>query len=132
MSSAPEGLPFININLGGQEYQATPLNAQLYTFAGQTVLESGDMIDNASRDHIFLLTGSLSTETDMQTGTYVFEPAVVKQMGAVMIVHGFPCRIGQRAIPACDEKAYQTYINQQVEDVADFFPDEWSKKDGSA
>ena len=115
-----EELPFISLNLAGQEFKATPLNASFYGFAGRTVLENGDSFDNSTRNHVFLLTGE-------EEGQYVFSPRVVASMGAIMIRYGFPCAINVRTIPERDENAYQQYLTQiePVDEVPDTLPEGW-------
>lgn len=115
-----EDLPFINLTLAGQEFNATPLNSSFYSFAGRTILENGDSFDNSSRNHVFVLTGE-------EEGQYIFNPEAVHAMGAVMVRHGFPCAINVRKIPERDENAYQQYLSQiePVEEVPDTLPEGW-------
>lgn len=115
-----EELPFINLNLAGQEFIATPLNASFYSFTGRTVLENGDSFDNHTRNHVFLLTGE-------EEGQYIFNAEVVRTMGVMMLRNGFPCAINVRNIPERDESAYQQYLSQMeaVEEVPDTLPEGW-------
>lgn len=124
-----EELPIIKLNLSGNEFQATPYNATLYTFLGRTVLETGDTIENASRNHVFLETGEPRVNENGEeviTGTYLFSPGTVQALGALMLEHGFPAVLNKRRIQMGDEAAYQIYINQQIEEVPDSFPEDWS------
>lgn len=118
-------LPELRLDLAGREFIATPLNARLYTFAGRTVLQTGETIENSSRNHIFLLTGQ--DHEDIETGTYVFHPETVGAIGSILLKYGFPCFLNRRDIPECDENAYQTYIAQQIttDEISDFFPEDW-------
>lgn len=116
-------LPYINLDLAGEHYEATPLNATLYTFAGRTILENGDSFENSTRNHIFLVTRV--GEEGTITGNFIFEKSVIQKMGAVMLREGFPCSINRRSIPECDENAFQTYAEQQGEEVEDFIPEGW-------
>jgi len=132
MSSAPEE-PYINLDLAGTEFRATPRNAQLFTFAGYATLENGDFILNPeSRNHVFLETHE--PEGDVMRGTYIFLPDAVAKMMPYMIETGFPCRINQRYIQDCDEAAYQTYCDQNAEYFGEQLEDEipdWME-DGNA
>lgn len=129
--TAPEE-PYIDMNLAGQEFRATPRNAQFFSFAGYATLENGDFILNPeSRNHVFLETHE--SDGEVMRGTYIFQPEIVQQMGAVMIRYGFPCRLSQRYIQTCDEEAYQQYVNQMTEYEAengDFdIPEDWYGKE---
>lgn len=124
----PEELPAIRLDLAGQEYIATPLNAELFTFLGRTVLQTGDVIENSSRNHVFLQTAEPVTNEhgqEIMTGTYIFKPETVQILGSAMLEHGFPARLNHRVIPESDENAYQKYIMQQVnvDEIEDFVPD---------
>jgi hypothetical protein len=123
-------LPVIRLDLGGKDFEATPYNATFFTFLGKTVLESGDTIENSSRNHVFLETGEPrmnETGQEVQTGTYIFTPHTVQALGSIMLNNGFPAILNKREIPRCDEDAYQQYIAQQVsaDEIPDNFPEEW-------
>lgn len=121
----PEELPFIELRMDDEVFVATPRNAELFTFAGRSVLETGEVIDNETRNHVFLKTGKL--EGDVQKGTYIFKPENVQDMGAVMLRNGFPAKLYQRTIHPNDERAYQRYVDQNLEEASDFFPEEWTE-----
>lgn len=128
-----EELPTIRLDLAGQEFLATPLNAELFTFMGRTVLNTGDVIENSSRNHVFLKTGDSRMNehgNEVMNGTYIFKPETVQILGASMLHNGFPATLHQRRITESDEAAYQLYLSKQITDdeVEDFFPDEWSKE----
>jgi hypothetical protein len=136
VSAPEEPIPYIELNLAGDEFQATPLNASLFTFAGRSVLENGMSVENSTYDHVFLRTHQdQETDDDIQKGTYIFQPEIVQQMGEVMIAYGFPCRINQREVQPCDMDAYNTYVEQNAtyfgEQMDDFIPEDWSE-DGNA
>ena len=94
-----EQLPIVRLDLAGQEFEATPLNSHLYLFIGKTVLESGEIIENKSRNHIFL-----ETEEDSNRGMYIFSPAIVEEMGEFMMENGYHCDVNARKIAKCDEE----------------------------
>jgi hypothetical protein len=134
MSGIEEPIPFIELNLAGEDFKATPLNSQLFTFAGHTVI-GGMAVANETFNHVFLHThADQETDDEVMRGTYIFQPEIVQQMGAAMIRYGFPCRINQRVVQDCDIDAYQTYVGQ----IADYeagkdsfeIPEDWL--DGNA
>ena len=108
---------FFKIDLSGEEFTATPYNTALFTFAGKTVLENGDAIDNSSRNHVYLMNEG--------RGTYIFGQ-VVNRLGARILREDFPATLNQRVIPEYDEDAYQLYLGNQTNEVEEFFPEDWS------
>lgn len=116
--------PEIMISLPDGDFEATPINATLFTFAGRSVIENGYTIDNETRDHVFLQTGNEGSKT--MIGTYIFAPDKVNAIGALMVEMQFPCVLYRRDIPECDEQAYQRYITQHLEEAPDYIPEEWS------
>jgi hypothetical protein len=128
--SAPEELPYIELNLAGQEFKATPLNTQLFTFAGRTILENGMAVENSTFNHVFLHTHSeQETDDDVMRGTYVFQREIVDQMETYLIEYGFPCRINQRTVQQCDIDAYNQYIEQNAHYYGEQLPDEFDLSD---
>lgn len=123
-----EDLPELRLDLGGREFIATPLNAELFTFIGKTVLSTGETIQNSSRNHIFLTTGKVEEDGhDILTGTYIFSPETVEKIGAIMLHLDFPARVNQLNVPKSDEDAYRQYVDQQetAEEIPDTFPEDW-------
>jgi hypothetical protein len=131
MSDSMDELPVIRLDLGGRDFEVTPYNATFFTFLGKTVLESGDTIENSSRNHVFLETSESRMNDEgqeVQNGTYIFTPETVQALGSIMLNNGFPANLNKREIPRCDEDAYQQYINQQIsyDEIPDSFPEEWT------
>ena len=129
-----EELPFIELTLAGEPFVATPLNTELFTFVGKTILQTGEIIENSSRNHVFLQREESRINEDgheVTNGTYIFAPETVNILGAAMLRHDFPARINQRSIPQSDEDAYQTYIAQQIsqDEIGDFMPDGWDSNE---
>lgn len=118
-----EEIPYIQLDLAGEEFRATPLNSQLFTFAGRTVLENGMTVENSTFNHVFLNTHE-SDDPEVMRGTYIFQPEVVKKMGEAMVQWGFPARLNQREVQPCDISAYQTYIEQNAAYEAEHMEDE--------
>jgi hypothetical protein len=124
-----EDMPELSIDLGGNEFIATPLNATLYTFLGQSALPGGEIIENSSRNHLFLQTGETyqnEEERDVFPGAYVFGEAV-QRIGTVMLQMQFPAEINKWTIHPSDEAAYQVYVSRQetADDIDDFVPEDW-------
>jgi hypothetical protein len=57
------------------------------------------------------------------------DPDKVKQLGVIMLKHGFPARLNQTIIPKCDEDAHTRYVDQNIayetDDLDDFLPEGW-------
>jgi hypothetical protein len=125
----PDELPIVPIDMNGVMFEATPANACLYTFLGRSALPTGEVIENASRNHIFLKTGDerLNDAGDIViTGSYVFGEAVGR-IGAVMLRNDFPAELNKRTVPVNDEAAHQSYVDQQetAEEIDDYIPEGW-------
>lgn len=129
MKPAEPELPSIRLDMNGNSFEATPLNSCLYTFCGRSALPTGEVIENASRNHVFLRTGETYVNeegNDVITGSYIFGEAVPR-IGAVMLQNQFPAELHKRGIHAADEAAYQNYIGQQetADDIEDYIPEEF-------
>jgi hypothetical protein len=123
-------LPVIRLDLGGKDFEATPYNSTFFTFLGKTVLRTGEVIENSSRNHVFLETSQSHINDEgkeVQNGTYIFTPHIVQALGSMMLNNGFPAILNKREIPQCDEDAYQQYISQQIssDEIPDSFPEDW-------
>lgn len=123
---ANEELPVIKLILSeGSEFEATPLNAELFTFIGHSITENGDLVDLSARDHIFL-TLDRDEENKSVLGHYIFGSENVARIGCIMLDMGFPASLNQRRVHPSEEDAYQQYLDQMVEEAPDFMPDDWS------
>jgi hypothetical protein len=110
------------LDLGGEPFEATPDNAELFTFAPWAVSETGAVFNPETRNHVFL---TRQREGEVHKGTYVFNPDVVKRLGTLMLQLRFPARLDQTIIPKSDEEAYSQYVMQQLEEAPDYFPEDW-------
>ena len=104
--------------MAGEQFEATPDNASLFTFAGNL----------ASRNHVFLETGK-SDKPNTTIGTYVFSVhPTYKPLSEHLIENDFPVHMNLREVADCDENAYQKLIDQAIAGEEDFetIPDDWA------
>jgi len=113
----------LHIEQTGEQYDLTPHNSRLFTFAGHAVLENGDTIDISSRDHVYHI---IDMGQEDQRGMYIFDPETVRQLGAMMLRNHFPASLFNRTVPEGDEQAYQQYLTQRDDEIGDFVPGNWS------
>lgn len=112
--------PEITIRYNDQEYVANPRNTKLFTFAGEL----------ASRDVVSL---DLEGQSDDIPGLFIFNDLeVYEEIIGHMVRNDYPLLLNLREVPPAIETAFQTHLDQTVDEnpIDDFIPD-WMQ-DGNA
>lgn len=122
-------LPYIDLDLAGNPFRATPENTELFTFSPYAKLWNGESVPNPEDyDHVFL---THSEDEERKTGAYILAPETVQALGGIIMEYGFPARLNQMTIQECDYNARQTFVEQnaayEAEDMGDYFPSDWDE-----
>lgn len=107
--------PSMNLHMNGGDFEATPENTSLFLFAGQLSMYN----------HVFIRLEDRDENT--VSGTYVFSThQVYERMRDYMLQQGYPAHVNLRDIAQCDLDAYEQMIAQQIGDISDTIPEEWT------
>lgn len=107
----------MEININGENYEATPHNAILYRFIGHLAIY----------DHVFITKNEDNEE--LASGAYAFlksiEPDGKSQIQQFMVDNGYSCYLNLREISELDINAFDdVYVKPALNDI-DRIPDEW-------
>lgn len=107
-----EDEPAIIVNFGEKEFEATPDNTTLFRFAGKLALYN----------HVFML-----TQPENNNGAYLFnQHPYYKEFEEYMIEHKYPLHDNLREVAECDQDAFENMVKQDLKDIDDYVPDDWS------
>lgn len=107
--------PSMHLTMDGKEFDSTPDNTTLFTFAGGL----------AMYNHVFVAT-SRNEQENVQTGTYVFSlHDAYNTMRDYMLRHEYPAHINLRSVAQCDQDAFNRMMEQQAGEIDGGIPDEW-------
>src|SRR5690349_10111711 len=94
---------YLHLDLGGEEFEATPENTSLFTFLGQTAL-NGLMLDNERFNHIFFY--KEMTDRGNLSGSYMFRTEnngdTWDAIANYIATNDYPMSLNQREVPDCD------------------------------
>lgn len=109
-----EDEPAMLITVGEGRFEATPVNTSLFSYLGRIACYS----------HVFMHTGDKDEKT--MIGTYVFAShTIYEEMVEYMIENDYPLHVNLREVANCDINAYNSFIEQQLDDT-DCIPEDWT------
>jgi hypothetical protein len=117
----------------GSELEVGPHQLTIFQFIGQSVLITGETIENETRNHIFV---TIEQDDNISRGHYVF-PTENYYFDALdfAVRNDSVMHLNLPEIPTCDEIAYQKAIARtalnEMEEAGDFLPSDWDS-DGAA
>lgn len=105
--------------IGGEPFEMTRDNGTLFTFFGHL----------ATRNHVFLM---MNETDDVMRGMYIFaHHASYAALASFMVDHDYPMRLNGRAVPGCDENAFQQSLDSMGgafdDELGGGVPDDWLK-----
>jgi len=104
--------PVIRVSFGESEFEATPDNTTLFRFVGKLALYN----------HVFML-----TDPEESTGAYLFnQHPYYAEFEEYMITNKYPLHDNLRDVAQCDLDAFENMVKENLKDIEDYPPEDWS------
>lgn len=107
----------LRLTVNGEEFEATPLNTSMFTFAGEA----------AMYDHVFLITNE-EQEPPRYLGAYVFKTLQQEAYQALaqhIKKHKYPQHLNMLIAPQCDRDAFDNIAFNDLTGT-DGVPEGWT------
>lgn len=109
----------LHLRVNGEDFESTPLNTSLFTFAGEL----------AMYDHVFLITGEEESPQRL-LGAYVFktlQEEAYKTLHVHIKKNKYPQHLNMLIAPQCDRDAFDNIAFNDLSGM-DGVPEGWTDK----